>query len=241
MTVTMSLVLAFSLAGPPNASLAPAPRTQAAQAPQGAMTTYYLVLLKKAPTRSEPPAAADADIQKQHIAHLEKLGADGFGMAAGPMGDDGELRGLVVIKAASAQQARELSEQDPAVKAGRLVVEILAFMSPEGWFNKPAQPFAMEQLYFGFLTRAKQPAAHDAETIKRLQSDHLAYMDARHKEGKLVMAGPIIDGGDRRGLVVYRVPTLTDARAIAEADPMVKAGRLAVELHPWYLPKGVIK
>jgi hypothetical protein len=41
--------------------------------------------------------------------------------------------------------------------------------------------------------------------------------------------------------VAYRLPTLEEARTVAEADPMVKAGRLAVELHPWMLPQGILK
>ena len=226
-------------------ALAPSPQAQTQAAPPAEaqrpkMATYYLVLLNKGPSRPTSPTPQDADIQKQHLAHLEKLAADGFGMAAGPMGDDGDLRGLVVMKTASAQQARELAEMDPAVKAGRLAVEVVAFLSPEGWFGKPAQPFSMEQLYFGFLTRGAQ-TAQDPDSAKRLQKEHIAYMEARHGEGKLVMAGPVLEGGDRRGLVVYRLGSLEEARRIAAGDPMVQAGRLAVELHPWYLARGVLK
>jgi uncharacterized protein YciI len=207
-------------------------------AAQDKMINYHLVLLKKGPAQ---PSSQDAEIQKQHIAHLEKLGADGYGMAAGPFGDDGDIRGIVVLKVASAAQARELTEQDPAVKAGRLTVEVMTFLSPEGWFGKPAQPIKMEQLAFGFLV-AGPNRSQDKETAQQLQKEHLAYMDARHKEGKLLVAGPIVEnGGDRRGIVIYRTASFDEAKQVAEGDPMVKAGRLVVDLHPLYLPVGVLK
>ena len=45
----------------------------------------------------------------------------------------------------------------------------------------------------------------------------------------------------RAGIVVYRATSLEEAKQYAEGDPMVKAGRLEVELHQWYLAKGVLK
>jgi uncharacterized protein len=114
-------------------------------------------------------------------------------------------------------------------------------MAPEGWFGKPASPFAPDHLFFGFLTNGSN-RSQDAETAARLQKEHLAYMASQAGAGRLVLAGPItLTGGERRGIVAYRLPTLEEARTVAEADPMVKAGRLAVELHPWMLPQGILK
>jgi uncharacterized protein len=67
-------------------------------------------------------------------------------------------------------------------------------------------------------------------------------MDAQHKAGALLAAGPIGEGGGtHRGIVVYRAVSLEEARAGADGDPAVKAGRLAVDLHPWMVPKGVFR
>lgn len=56
--------------------------------------------------------------------------------------------------------------------------------------------------------------------------------------GAAVAAGPVTDGGDIRGFSIFRTATLAEARAIAEADPGVLAGRFVVELHPWMTPRG---
>jgi hypothetical protein len=50
--------------------------------------------------------------------------------------------------------------------------------------------------------------------------------------------GPSGGQSDIRGFSVYNVATIEQAREFAENDPMVKAGRLKVEVHPWWLAKG---
>jgi uncharacterized protein YciI len=205
------------------------------------LVPYYLVLLKRAPA---PPALSDADaneLQARHIAHLEKLEREGHGMAAGPFLDGTDLRGLTILRAASADEARALQEGDPAVKAGRLVVEVIPFLSPEGWFQKARVPFEPEQLFFGFLKNGPN-RAQDADTAAAIQKAHLAHLNEEAAAGRLVLAGPILlKEGDRRGVFAYRVGSLAEARARAEADPAVRAGRLTVDIHPWMTAKGVLR
>ena len=215
---------------------APAPRA----AQDYKLTTYYLVVLLKGKAWTAEESPERTRIQEQHIAHLTKLGNEGVGLAAGPFGDGGDIRGLLIVAATSAEQARELEAADPAVKAGRLAIDVLPFMSPEGWFHKPATPFAMETVYFVFLNGGPTRMPDEA-TAKRLQSEHLAYMDAQHKAGHLILAGPFVGGGSRSGLVVYRAASADQAREYATGDPMVKFGRLEAEIHEWYLAKGILK
>jgi len=57
---------------------------------------------------------------------------------------------------------------------------------------------------------------------------------------KLLVAGPFGDNGALRGIFVFRVGSLEEAQSLCATDPMVKAGRLVVELHPWQIPEGVL-
>jgi len=40
--------------------------------------------------------------------------------------------------------------------------------------------------------------------------------------------------------VVFRVGSLEEARALAANDPAVQAGRLALDIHAWIVPEGIL-
>jgi uncharacterized protein YciI len=203
------------------------------------MTTYQLVMLTRGPNHAAASTPDGGETLKAHVQFLYKLAADGVAKAAGPFTDDGEIQGVIIMAAASPQKAKEVEAGDPAVKAGIFAMEVLPFMAPEGWFGAWAEYGRFERVYFGFLNRGPN-RSQDAETAKKLQAEHLAYMDGQAELGKLVVAGPFAVDTARRGIVVYRVASLEEARERAEGDPMIKAGRLVVELHPWQIPEGAI-
>jgi len=60
------------------------------------------------------------------------------------------------------------------------------------------------------------------------------------KAGKLAVAGPFLHGGEPRGIFIFQTGSLEEAKALAEADPAVKAGRLTLEPHSWLCADGVI-
>lgn len=105
---------------------------------------FQLVLLKRSPT---PPKLSDAEsqeLQKKHIGHLEAMHTAGYLMIAGPLSDqaDPTLRGVCLYKVASLAEARRLAEQDPAVKAGRLVVDVMTWNVGKGYLAFPKAPGA---------------------------------------------------------------------------------------------------
>jgi uncharacterized protein YciI len=60
------------------------------------------------------------------------------------------------------------------------------------------------------------------------------------KAGKMVAAGPFSDQADPayRGVCLYRVGSVEEARKLAEQDPAVQAGQLRVEAMTWWYGKG---
>jgi uncharacterized protein YciI len=202
------------------------------------MMTYQMVLLKTGPT-PVPPGQRQG-MQNAHLAHLAKLNADRLNVLYGPFLDGAELRGLAILDVPDADAARKALADDPFVKGGHMVVEVKPWYGPKGWFHPPQSPATPEELVFGFLMRGPnttQPAAEAQE----IQKGHLAYMDELHKQGKLVAAGPFGDSGTMRGIVIYRVKTVEEARQLAAGDPAVKAGRLTIDARPWVTFKGILK
>ena len=93
--------------------------------------------------------------------------------------------------------------------------------------------YGMKKYVMAFL-KAGPNRSQDAATAAELQRGHMANINRLAKEGKLVLAGPFLDGGDLKGIFIFNVETLEEAKALTESDPAVQAGRLVMELHPWY-------
>jgi uncharacterized protein YciI len=90
-------------------------------------TIVLLVLRPDAPQLDEEAAAA---LQDAHLSHLADLHQAGHLLAAGPLFDE-ELRGLCILSVGP-ERARELADQDPAVRAGRFSVKVIPWMVPGG-------------------------------------------------------------------------------------------------------------
>ena len=66
----------------------------------------------------------------------------------------------------------------------------------------------------------------------------MAHLGKMFDLGYADISGPFDDDSDISGITIYNVPTLEMADSLANSDPMVKAGRLVIEVHPWWAAKG---
>jgi uncharacterized protein YciI len=74
----------------------------------------------------------------------------------------------------------------------------------------------------------------DSTERANLMSAHLKNIGRMADEGKLILAGPFTDNGTIRGIYLFNVATLDEAKALTETDPAIQRGTLVMELHPWY-------
>ncbi|MFC4722731.1 YciI family protein [Geojedonia litorea] len=103
--------------------------------------------------------------------------------------------------------------------------------------EKTKDTILMQQYFIAFLKRGTVRNQNEEEAA-RLQKEHLAHLGKMYELGYADISGPFGDDGDIRGITIYNVPTLEMADSLANADPMVKAGRLNIEIHPWWAAKG---
>ena len=96
-----------------------------------------------------------------------------------------------------------------------------------------ADEYGMQQYVMAFLKRGPN-RDQDSATAARLQQAHLQNIMRMAESGKLVLAGPFMDTGAVRGIYIFNVKTVEEARALTETDPAIQAGRLVMDLHPWY-------
>lgn len=99
----------------------------------------------------------------------------------------------------------------------------------------------MTTYYFCLLTKGPNAGTGTKEEREKIQAGHLANITRLAGEGKILVAGPFADGGDWRGIFIYKCASLEEAQALAATDPAVQAGRLKAEIHPWMTAKGYIR
>ena len=100
----------------------------------------------------------------------------------------------------------------------------------------------LEAFELVLLRRPATAADYPDEELERIQREHLAYHASLRVAGHIVTNGPVDDQPDPslRGLTFYRTGSIERARELAENDPAVRAGRLAVEIMTWYCPPGTM-
>jgi uncharacterized protein YciI len=96
-----------------------------------------------------------------------------------------------------------------------------------------ADEYGMKKYVVAFLKKGPN-RNQDSATAAQLQKAHLDNITSLVNMGKLVVAGPFTDDGELRGIYVFNVATIEEAKKLTETDPAVQAGRLEMELHPWY-------
>ena len=98
--------------------------------------------------------------------------------------------------------------------------------------QKPEMPKGMKQYYIGFLVRGPNYQANISKDEREaLFQKHIAYIRSQAAAGKYRLSGPFLDDGNIGGMLIIDVPTEAEAKEIVSHDPMVEAGRFALELH----------
>ena len=99
------------------------------------------------------------------------------------------------------------------------------------------QKMTMQQYFIVFLKSGPNRSQSKEEAME-LQKQHLAYLGGLYEQGIIQLNGPTNGEDDIRGFSVYATATKEEALQLASEDPMVKAGRLVVEVRAWWLAKG---
>ena len=100
----------------------------------------------------------------------------------------------------------------------------------------------LEEYHLVVLRRPENPPVFTEARLDELQASHLAYLNSLVERGLLALNGPLVNQPDEtmRGLSFFRTETAQQAVELAEADPMVKAGRLRVDVMQFWTRPGSI-
>jgi uncharacterized protein YciI len=95
---------------------------------------FILVLLVRPANPPDFPKEQLDDMQKQHLANMERLAREGKLLKAGPTEDYSgrNVRGIFILKTESVDEAREWIKDDVFIKNGRLVPEVMKWFVEKG-------------------------------------------------------------------------------------------------------------
>ena len=105
-----------------------------------------------------------------------------------------------------------------------------------------ADEYGMRTYVFGML-RTGPSDAEIADKAQRAElfAGHFANMSKMAEEGKLVLAGPLANGTDERGLFILNVDSVEEAQALLQNDPTIEAGIFTVDYIDYYGSAALMK
>ncbi len=113
------------------------------------MKAYVIAFLKTGPNRTTDPEAS-ATLMRGHMDNIQRMANEGTLVLAGPFFNDpenNELRGIYVFDVDSIEKARKLTETDPAIQSGHLVMEL------KKWYGTAA--LLMMKPYYDKISKKK--------------------------------------------------------------------------------------
>jgi uncharacterized protein YciI len=212
---------------------------QAQNLPNAKPAQYFFVLLKRPANAPQLSKEAGETLQEEHMANIHKMTAEHKLVIAGPFMDDTTLRGIFVFQADSMAQAQEWANSDPAIKAGRLSAEVHGpwDIEPSAIHNSGETP-GFEQYTLVLMKRGDHWKPNAPEFMDVIKQHH-AFVNQMTDQGNMAIAGPfpLSDQGELKGVAIFRVGAEQTAK-LTQDDPIVKAGLLKTEIHPWATGKG---
>lgn len=212
----------------------------AAQAkPEYDMGKMQMVFLKRA-TGWKATAKQVKQAKRDHEAYVAGLIKDGKCALAGSITGHSDLDHVLVFKNESITEIQSLATTLPGVRSGMLWAEVVSWYAARNMITPPKTPLVKTNYIFGVLVRGPNWTPAVTDETKKIQEGHMANINRLAAMGKLVLAGPFVEGGDRRGIFIFKVDSLEEAERLTNTDPAVIAGRLKIELHRWSVPVGML-
>jgi len=98
-----------------------------------------------------------------------------------------------------------------------------------------ADDYGMRSYVFAtLLTGPNDANITNKQKREELFKGHFSNMSRLAEEGKLVLAGPFIEGEPKRGLFILNVASIEEAQVLVQSDPSIAAGIFQVELTKYY-------
>jgi uncharacterized protein YciI len=129
--------------------------------------SYYYVSLNTNPDREELSEKKVEELQAAHLANIERLWKERKLPVAGPFYHGG---GLFIFRASSQEEVEELLQSDPAIAAGRFLLEIRPWTQLIGSICEIGEEYEMadyEFFHFTLKEERRRPGDEDLSKAAR--------------------------------------------------------------------------
>ncbi|HEY6805242.1 MAG TPA: YciI family protein [Pyrinomonadaceae bacterium] len=207
--------------------------------PQHKLIQFQMAILKRGPKWSANLAKDAPALQKEQVDYVQSLLSSEKAAIVGQIKDESDLVGVYILRTESADEAKKWLDSDPAIAAGHFVAELHPWWA-EDVMTKTTTPNQLSTVYLAFLVKGEKWTAEETPQTEELQKVHMANINRLAEMKKLEVAGPFGDDGFLRGIFVFKVNSLEEARSLTMTDPAVQAGRFKLDIHPWLVPDGIL-
>lgn len=97
-----------------------------------------------------------------------------------------------------------------------------------------ADNLGMKKYVMAFLLRGDRVSEYTPDQRQEIQAGHMANIGKLAGLGKLVLAGPFFGNEELRGIYIFDVQSIEEAKALTETDPAIQKGVLKMDLKEWY-------
>jgi uncharacterized protein YciI len=211
------------------------------------MSAYVVGIYTRGPLWTPGRTPRSDSIQAGHLENMRRMAATGFLIGAGPFKNDTKMRGLLIFRDLPMDTIQRMVRRDPALQTQRLLLELHRWYAPRGIGDayaarakiRPQNPDSMILMPVVLLKKPSMPAQPDSVSLARATAGHMGHILDLMLSGKMLAGGPFFDNSEIRGICFFGTDTTT-AWKLSLDDPAVKAGRLEMQMLPWYTAWGVI-
>lgn len=194
----------------------------------------YFVFLNTNPNRPEIPENEINDIQAAHRANMDSLAKQLKLLAAGPFHGGG---GMQVLVASSDEDARELVNSDPAVKARRFLTEIYPLNLGVGGICPVQEPYEMIEYQFIRYVPVNNKIIEESEKkLEKLNKRHLNYIKANYYQRKLIVSADFNTGFG--GFLVAFKSDDKDFESFIKYDPLIRSELFTADISILWIARG---
>jgi len=207
---------------------------------------YVVGFVKPGPQWKADRNAGLTKLLQGHQKYLEWLTEKEKVVAAGTVESD-SLRGVVIMKVDSLDEAKKFLERDPTIQSGHYRIDWFSWWGPAGLGEEylarvKSFPDAVPDTVhyqLGIVRKGDGTGSTTETDPEFVHRQHKAYVAKLFQNGDLVAIGSFSSSKKLIGLFIYKTSP-ENARILVANDPSVKVGRIAVDLFSWSLPKGVL-